>query len=161
MWISDLECSSLPLSQISGISGNCIFTKLQISLPEGEAEQPVRGEPQSVWAVDDEQSSNIPGQPPPRRPSYRADWCSGRNIFKYFHFQIFSRYTAQCQWCPAWRPSGASWSSPWSEPGWSTESPGLNSPGWGPTSWGVSSHYSGSSPSLQLSHHCLAVIGNR
>ena len=52
---------------------------LQISYSEGEAQQPVRGEPQPVWVVDDEQSSHIPSQPAPRRPSLRPARGSGKD----------------------------------------------------------------------------------
>ena len=48
-----------------------IIIILQIFYSEGEAQQPVCGEPQPLWAADDEQSSNIPGQPLPRRALHR------------------------------------------------------------------------------------------
>ena len=50
---------------------------LQVFLSESEAQQPVRGEPQPVWAADDEQTSHIPGQPLPRRAPRRPARGSG------------------------------------------------------------------------------------
>ena len=70
--------------------GKLKYFARQICLSEGEAQQPVRGEPEPVWPVDDQQNSNIPRQPLPRRTSHRGPRCSGTAVNTGFVLEIFS-----------------------------------------------------------------------